>query len=189
MKLHSNKYQTRKLQVSEVLLLLLLTFFMLSSCNKDDNNCQGIECLPPATQTGAGTFGCLVNGVPYVDNSGFFNCFYQLVDGEYYFNISPNFSNKIFRELDLGCNGVNFAEMSSFNLEISNDGSGSATFSVTNELRDISTNLNYNGICQITYFNDATNVISGTFEFEVFDEVTQTLYVITEGRFDTFFTQ
>jgi hypothetical protein len=83
------KYLTSKLKDGSII-LLLLTSFALSGCNKDDNNCQGVECLPPATQTGAGTFGCLVNGVPYVDNSGFFNCFYQMVDGEYYFGIGSN---------------------------------------------------------------------------------------------------
>jgi hypothetical protein len=174
--------------MKNIILIFLITF-TLSCCDKDDNNCQGIDCLPPATQTGAGTFGCLVNGVPYVDNSGFFNCFYQFVDGEYYFNISPNFNNKIFRELDLGSRDINFSNISFFDLAISNDGGGSATFSVANELRDISTNLSYNGICQITYFNNTANIISGTFEFEIFDEVTQTLYVITEGRFDAQFTQ
>ena len=169
--------------------LLLLTITLLSACDKDEPTCQGIDCLPPATQTGAGTFGCLVNGEPYVDNSGRFNCFYQLVNGKYYFNISPNFKNQLFRELDLGCNDVIFSNMSSFDLAISNDGGGSATFSVANEMRDITTNLNYNGICQITYFSSTTKIISGTFEFKIYDNVKQILYVITNGRFDSKFTQ
>jgi hypothetical protein len=50
--------------------LLLITSFALWSCDKDDKPSNPIDQLPPATQTGAGTFGCLVNGVPYVDNSG-----------------------------------------------------------------------------------------------------------------------
>lgn len=68
-------------------LTLLIFSILLLACDKDDKPANPIDQLPPATQTGAGTFGCLVNGVPYVDNSGFFNCFYQLVDGEYYFGI------------------------------------------------------------------------------------------------------
>ncbi len=181
------KKYIRKTQIVKYV-LLFFTALSLSCCNKDDDKTP-LEQLPPATQTGAGTFGCLVNGEPYIDNSGFFNCFYQFVDGEYYFNLSPNFSNKIFRELDLGCKGINFSNISFFDLAISNDGGGSATFSVANELRDISTNLSYNGICQVTYFNDTTNIISGTFEFEVFDEITQTLYIVTNGRFDAQFSQ
>ncbi len=65
-----------------IFMLCLLPLMSITSCDDDDDNCQGIDCLPPATQTGTGTFGCLVNGEPFVDNSGFFNCFYQLVDGE-----------------------------------------------------------------------------------------------------------
>ena len=67
------------------LLLILLTTFFLSCCNKDDDNPQ---TLPPATQTGAGTFACYVNGKPFIDTSGgYFNCYYQFTGGEYYFGI------------------------------------------------------------------------------------------------------
>jgi len=65
-------------------------------------NCQGIDCLPEATQTGAGTFGCLVNGEPFVDNSGNFNCFYQLVDGEYYFGIRARDEVLSLRQINIG---------------------------------------------------------------------------------------
>jgi hypothetical protein len=69
------------------LFLLLLTTLTLSCCNNDDDSSS--SSLPPATQTGAGTFACYVNGKPFIDTSGgYFNCFYQLVDGEYYFSIS-----------------------------------------------------------------------------------------------------
>ncbi len=68
------------------LLLLITITLTLSCCNNDDDN--NTETLPPATQTGAGTFACYVNGTSYIDTSGgYFNCFYQLVDGEYYFGI------------------------------------------------------------------------------------------------------
>jgi hypothetical protein len=79
------KNPNRLLLMKTTMLFCIMTLF--AACDKDDDKCQGIDCLPPATQTGAGTFGCLVNGEPFVDNSGFFNCFYQLVDGEYYFGI------------------------------------------------------------------------------------------------------
>ena len=68
-------------------------------------------------------------------------------------------------------------------------GGGAATFLTANDLRNVSTNSTNNGICILTNFDLQNKVISGTFEFEVFDEVTQTLYVVTEGRFDSTFTQ
>jgi len=56
------------------LLFSLVFFFLIVSCNKDDDSSH---TLPPATQTGAGTFACYVNGKPFIDTSGgYFNCFY-----------------------------------------------------------------------------------------------------------------
>ena len=75
------------------LLLFILTIFTLTSCSNNDNKPSNpIDKLPPATQTGQGTFACLVDGKPFIDNSGSpnnlnFNCFYQYIDGGYYFNV------------------------------------------------------------------------------------------------------
>ena len=44
------------------LILLFTVSLILSCCNSDDDN--NTETLPPATQTGAGTFACKVKG-PY----------------------------------------------------------------------------------------------------------------------------
>ena len=45
-------------------LLIVFTFLLLiaSSCKKESNK----DKLPPATQTGENTFGCLVNGKVFV---------------------------------------------------------------------------------------------------------------------------
>ncbi len=82
------------------LFLLLLTTFTLSCCNKDDDNPQ---TLPPATQTGAGTFACYVNGKPFIDTSGgYFNCFYQFTGGEYYFGIQGKDNVDMLSSITLG---------------------------------------------------------------------------------------
>ena len=56
-----------KLKTMKNLLLLLLVTFAISCCNKgdDDQPKTELEKLPPATQTGANTAGCLVNGVAF----------------------------------------------------------------------------------------------------------------------------
>ncbi|NLN24693.1 MAG: hypothetical protein GX163_03370 [Bacteroidetes bacterium] len=70
------------------LLPLLPLLLILLSCNKDDDKpADPVDQLPPATQTGAGTFAALVDGKPFISNNPWFNCFYQFVDGEYYFGI------------------------------------------------------------------------------------------------------
>lgn len=53
-------------------LLILLTAILLNtSCKKQNVNiCTDPVCkLPPATQTGAHTFGCLVDGKPWTANT------------------------------------------------------------------------------------------------------------------------
>src|SRR5690554_1979895 len=54
-------------------------FFSLTACNKDDDQPQDpIDQLPPVTQTGANTFGCLINGEPFVvTNTSLLTAIYQ----------------------------------------------------------------------------------------------------------------
>ena len=172
------------------ILFFLCSFFFLIACNNDDDaGCAGIDCLPEATQTGEGTFGCLVNGEPFVDNSGNFNCFYQLVDGEYYFGIGSNkellpidqivilswmkeIEQGIIIPLDERSNGNFFSEVS-FDCICPN--------AVTSNQLD--------GFILFNEFTINPNVVSATFEFTVTDPSTGNIYEITEGRFDAQFTQ
>ena len=79
-----------------IFLLLLPLLLCLAGCKKDDDqHTNPVDQLPPATQTGAGTFAALVDGKPFIDHSGgWFNCYYQYVDGGYYFNIRGVFQNQ-----------------------------------------------------------------------------------------------
>jgi hypothetical protein len=175
------------------LLLLFCISFTLFCCNNDDVNCQGIDCLPPATQTGAGTFGCLINGEPFVDNSGFFNCFYQFVDGKYYFNITANFDNKIPKVISLATNALQIDFDSTYQLLDRNQGHFYAEVTFDNNpplfLNDNTTNNLDTGVITINYFSLENNIISGTFNFKIRDTINNKIYNITEGRFDTLFTQ
>lgn len=174
--------------------LILLTTFALSCCNKDDDtpSCQGIDCLPPATQTGAGTFGCLVNGEPYVDNSGFFNCFYQLVDGEYYFSISAENTNSIPRNIRISTSAFEIFENNTYQLIEPMDGNAHAA--VIFNFNGVQTNENttdtqYTGNLTITKLDAQNKVVSGIFNFQILDIINNKVYNITDGRFDTQYTQ
>ena len=50
------------------LYVMLVMFASCNSCKKELTTEDLVAQLPPATQTGANTFGCLIDGKPYVPN-------------------------------------------------------------------------------------------------------------------------
>ena len=76
------------------LLLLLTITLSLSCCNNDDDQpVNPMDQLPPETQTGEQTFGCMINGEAFVSLSFGSNspsAFYQFVDGAYTLSISAS---------------------------------------------------------------------------------------------------
>ena len=168
------------------LFLVLLTTFASSCCNKDEDKTP-LEQLPPATQTGAGTFGCLVNGLPYVDNSGNFNCFYQLINGQYYFSISANF-NKVIKGIGLGSQEIELSEGNIYQLIETNSGNFSADIYI-----DANNNFETSSISPgniiIKKLDFLNNIVSANFEFTVTEPNTGKIYNITNGRFDALFTK
>lgn len=175
------------------ILFLLCSVLLFSSCSNDDDNCVGIDCLPPATTTGEGTFGCLVNGEPFVDNSGVFNAFYQLVDGEYFFNITANFNNKKPLVISLATNSLEIESNSSYQLVSREQSSFYAEVTFDNDpplfLNDNTTNNSNPGLIDIILLDKQENIVSGRFNFQIQDTINNKTYNITEGRFDAQFTQ
>ncbi|MFY7937184.1 MAG: hypothetical protein ACOVOQ_07400 [Flavobacterium sp.] len=182
------KNQDKLLFKKTAMLFLMMVLFI--ACDKDDDApTNPVDLLPPATQTGAGTFGCLVNGVPFVDNSGFFNCFYQLVNEEYYFGIRGRQESYI-RQIGVGSEKKDINVGVPQTLKSQQDGNfyGRISFNCFNCLG--ATTLDGNpGMITFTKLDFENNIISATFEFTVNDPNTGTIYEITEGRFDSFFTQ
>lgn len=176
------------------LFLLLFFTFTLSCCSNDDDN---NETLPPATQTGAGTFACKVNGQSFIDTSGgYFNCFYQYVDGGYYFGIGGNDedyqNSNLPWSISLGTVHRTISQGEILQLLESVDGNaaGSGFFSISSTQGEGSqTNSQYTGELTITKLDFTNNIVSGTFWFDVEHPVTGETVEIREGRFDTLFTQ
>jgi len=173
------------------LLLLLTIILTISSCNKDDDN--NTETLPPATQIGAGTFACKVNGQSFIDTSGgYFNSFYQFIDGEFYFGIGGNDEDYINTSspwsISLGTIKRTISEGEVLNLIEISDGNASGgtgfTFSITDN-QSSNTNSQYTGELSITKLDFTNNIVSGTFWFDVEHPVTGETVEIREGRFDT----
>jgi hypothetical protein len=169
---------------------MLLSVLSVASCNNDDDNNQ---ILPPATQTGAGTFACTVNGQNFIDTSGgFFNCFYQLVDGEYYFNIQGQAEIGMITSINLGTTKKEITEDETlFLIENSNNSTwaGARFLLNVNSSEFSNTNQINTGELAITKLDFENNIVSGTFWFDLENPYTGELVQIREGRFDTLFTQ
>jgi len=174
--------------VKNLFLLLFITTF-LSGCKSDDNN----HTLPPATQTGAGTFACYVNGKAFIDKGGPPHAYYQLVDGGYYFHISGEVEKKIngFWTIDIATFNMIISEKETFLLTRYEEGNvwGGGAFSIPNiTYKVLTTDSEYTGELTITKLDFEKNIVSGTFWFDLQHPVTGERIEIRKGRFDTLFT-
>ena len=175
------------------LLLCAVLISMAASCDDDDlqprpdeTPLEALDRLVPATQTGAGTFGCLVNGevwIPEVDGS-------SDVAADALVGISNPFSLEITsikepisdnRSQILGIGSEfsvgNFSNM----IEISR-------FTDTNiegNCRKIFIDITEKNYIQIENYDQENLIISGRFECTMREpDCPDTKIEITEGRFD-----
>lgn len=168
------------------LLLLILTVFILTSCDKDDKPKTELEKLPPATQTGARTFGCLLDGVAFVPTKSNCSSFYQYVNG-YYFSLQGNmYVNKELILLGLSTDNLKIEEGKTYILLDKIDGNASAKY--FDDYDDSRTTSTEKGEMTITKLDLTKNIVSGTFFYDIKDSDGK-LHKITNGRFDMPFTQ
>ncbi|HLS30809.1 MAG TPA: DUF6252 family protein [Flavobacteriaceae bacterium] len=170
-------------------LFLLIVLILCFACSKDDDN----QSLPPATEYAAGTFACYVDGKPFIDNSGgWFNCYYQLVGGEYYFSIGGKAKVNALEFIILGTKAKTIEEGETLYLNESKVGNawagGQFVLDIT-DYKSSETNQNNTGELVITKFDLEENIVSGTFWFDMENPYTGEIVEIREGRFDTYFTQ
>ena len=169
--------------------ILLITAFVISSCSKNEISIT----FPPATQTGSGIFACYVNGKPFIDTSGgYFNCFYQFVDGEYYFGIQGADTVGMITSVGLGTDKKQIEQGITYQLVEPTHGNANGGTGITKSISigTISfTNSQYTGELTITKLDFTNHIVSGTFWFDVENPYTGETVQIREGRFDTLFTQ
>jgi hypothetical protein len=187
---------------SLISLLLLFTFY---SCKKQ-KPAKPIDQLPAATQTGANTFGCLVNGQavvihkPFGDLSPDFGCQYQLI----YPNVSGFSFNlygtdKIdgchFKSVEIGLDSIQLQETtyslnSLFFANYGRDGLVDiANGCPPSPLLTYSTDSTITGQLTITHFDQPKQIVSGTFYFDAVETMKGDTVHVTDGRFDMIYTQ
>ena len=170
-------------------LLLLLPFcWLLMTCKKDDG-------LPPETQTGANTFGCLVNGKKWIPTggAGLFSRIEPVYGGLYDIPLNPRVIAIKVRANSPGREGMDIFVRASkvgeyiFNkstLSINNDSKAEnyAAYGDT-EGRVYYTNPQATGKVIITKADTITGNVAGTFYFTARNPKGETIEV-TKGRFD-----
>ena len=159
------------------------------ACNNDDDRPENpADVLPPATQTGEQTFGCLINGKPFFPTkfgNGRPRAFYQYVDGAYTLGISASRkADDPSKSFNLGALDIEGLQTGTYTLESFESGNFFAEYYLDGGIvLDTSTGENGYGTLTITRFDDQEHIISGTFEFTVQGNNGE-LIKITDGRFD-----
>ena len=171
------------------LLSFLFFSFLLLQCKKKDNP-EPIDQLPPATQTGANTFGCLLNGQAWTPKGNNGNSNYRL-------SYDPTYDGGTF---DLRTYRYpNEGEEPQYLILYSNNLSTTGTYSFKNKIRsrvrfsDHKTNCNIASYDSLSTYSSSNltvtkldlnqGIISGTFEFILAKPGCDTIKV-TNGRFD-----
>lgn len=175
------------------ILFFLCSILSIISCSNDnDSSCVGVDCLPPATQTGANTVGCLVNGEVFLPKSEGINpavvVNYEFVDGDFFFRLtfrdqtgSANESVNLFTrfvELEVG-------ETYTLNKNFDDDGdyTGGGGEYQTSSSNEYFTNLLQTGELTVSRIDLSNSIISGTFWFDAINAEGD-IVEIREGRFD-----
>ena len=176
-------------------LLLFISFsFFFAACKK---NKSAINQLPPETQTGAGTFGCLVDGKVFKPKGDPFggpilSCAYQYIDSGYNFQLKAkqDIGNGLL-SIGIFTNGLAisqgviiklyepYVKGRSYGLhgKYTSEGSGSLYH----------TQPSGTGELHITRFDETNRIVSGTFRFDAIDSNGEKVEV-REGRFDMNYT-
>jgi hypothetical protein len=170
--------------------LVLLTL-SLSGCSKDDKQSQDpLNQLPPATQIGANTFGALLDGEAFIPRGGTnpLDCVYQLINGERFFNVQGNKSDKDFNLIGLSLSTIAKEIETGETYQLLEEAEGNVFGGYFFNTGFVYTNNMQSGELTITHLDLENQTVSGTFWFDVIDQ-NGDLRQIRNGRFDMQFTQ
>lgn len=184
------------------LLFFILCFLLLSGSCKKPKTVNPIDQLPAETQTGANTFGCLVDGVAFLPGGGSLSgpnliCVYQnLISGTpagYTFALGAT-DKKDPRKITTVGFGMDSIKMGIgiYILKVRNNGNGGGQFGYYDDNNPngnlFSTSEFVTGELQIRKFDTINQIASGTFWFDAINAAGQKVQ-IRDGRFDMRYTQ
>ncbi|UKN00235.1 DUF6252 family protein [Paracrocinitomix mangrovi] len=160
----------------------------LIACKKDKQTTEVVKQLPEATQIGANTFGCKINGEVFLPKG---NIYYWGIDYPKYYTSSgrlwirirniSDYENWIYMHIHVSEGIFNTG---SHNLSL--DDSYAPYKELIEDAPDyeyiIDTTSNYQ--VNITRIDTEENIVSGQFEFTCLYPPTSDTIKVTEGRFD-----
>ncbi|MEO6683157.1 MAG: hypothetical protein ABIN48_10070 [Ginsengibacter sp.] len=173
--------------MKHISLIACFAIFIGVGCKKNKPKTE-LEKLPPITQTGANTFGCLINGKAWTPKGFQFKPnFFIIVD--------PTFQNGNFDLRVYQYSNQKFERINIFSNDIRSIGNYSITpngfvfvdfrndFSSCNYLHSIE-NFSF-GYLKITKYDLQNGIVSGEFDCTMYDSAINCDTIkITNGRFD-----
>ena len=175
--------------LSVLSIILTVTVLTASMCRK--KTVDPIDQLPPETQTGANTFGCLVDGKVFLPKGDPFagpvkKAQYQIVNGRQGFGVSAkNSTSGLVKGVGIHGDSVSI-NVGTYNLADYNTMgilSGSYAEFLSGNINEFYTNTINRGQLVIKKFDTVNQIVSGTFWFDAKNSSGQ-IVQIREGRFD-----
>ena len=172
--------------MKKILLLFALATTIYSCSLADKFN--GDDQLPRATQIGANKVGCLVNGKVLIPTQRGLNtpvnCFYQFVDGEFYFTMAFTDMQNFGPSVNIFTSKVSLQANQTYILNQGyNPSQGGGGEYFKNLSNKFNTTIEQTGELKITRLDLSNTIISGTFWFDAINSAGETVH-ITQGRFD-----
>lgn len=176
------------------ILLYAICFLVCTGCSEDDESAsttpqqmeeevqEQMATLPDATQTGAGTFGCLVNGEVFTEDDDAFNTVYAEAGGNFFFITGAFNPDGPVRQIRLEANQNTIEEGVTYPLGVAAPGGYFAEVLFFDSETPPTTGMDA-GTMTITRLDPANNIVSGTFSFDILNNQGE-LVEIREGRFD-----
>jgi len=176
-------YCSGKAQVMTKPIPFILSLILLTACKKEKH-----EVLPPETQTGAGTFGCLANGKVFIPGGvpgwagSELSAYYQIVDDRYHFVLGGRRKKDGIDEfVGLFADSLKIVEGGKYILSTRKRGNTSANYS--NNSQFFTDGNLYTGELWIKKLDTVKLIVSGTFWFDAVNSKGEKVE-IREGRFD-----
>ena len=157
-----------------------------ASCKKEKSN-NPVDNLPPATQTGENTFGCLVNGEVFTAKNkalGSFDLFkeYTFYNGSMLLTVSA-YNSKNNSQILIHIRDLEVKNDAKFILNSNDTPLGEYVITHNGVFNSYKTNLTNNRVLEVSRYDNKLSILSGKFSFDAVNANGEKVE-IREGRFD-----